>query len=46
MASQTPASFLRIEGGKIIPGARAEILCLNENNEPVLTVLGTQEAWA
>ncbi|MBE5776611.1 MAG: hypothetical protein E7326_03820 [Clostridiales bacterium] len=46
MASKTPASFLRIAGGRIIPGARAEILCLDENDMPICTVLGTQEVRA
>ena len=44
MASQTPASFLHVEGGKIIPGVRAEILCLDENNMPLVTILGNEAA--
>ncbi len=40
MASQTPADFLRIPGGKIIPGARAEIVCLNEKYEALASIIG------
>ena len=44
MASQTPADFLRIPGGRIIPGARAEILCLDKEMNPVCTVIGNDMA--
>lgn len=44
MASQTPAAFLRIQGGKIAAGARAEILCLDEHNMPLCTILGSEVA--
>lgn len=40
MASRTPAEFLRIPGGRIIPGARAELLCLDQALKPVCTVIG------
>lgn len=42
MASQTPADFLRIPGGRIQKGALAEIVCLDEKNEVLYTILGNQ----
>ena len=36
--------MLEMEGGKIIPGVRAEILCLDENNMPLVTILGNEAA--
>lgn len=42
MASLTPAQFLRVEGGRIQQGMEAQILCLNEQMEPVCTILGNQ----
>lgn len=44
MASGTPAEFLRIPGGRIVPGARAEILCLGEALQPLCTLIGTDLA--
>ena len=40
MASQTPAEYLRITGGRIIPWARAELLCLDQALKPICTVIG------
>ena len=42
MASATPARHLRVEGGAIQPGARAEIVCLDEENRVLCTVLGAR----
>ena len=44
MASRTPAEFLRIPGGRIIPDARAELLCLDQALKPVCTVIGDDVA--
>lgn len=40
MASQTPAEYLRIPGGRIVPGARAELLCLDQALKPLCAVIG------
>lgn len=40
MASETPARFLRMPGGRIVPGAFAEIVCLNSENDVLRTVIG------
>lgn len=42
MASQTPAEFLKIPGGRIEVGAQAELLCLNDALQPLYTVIGAQ----
>lgn len=42
MASQTPADYLRISGGRIVPGARAEILCLDDALQPLCVVNGKE----
>lgn len=41
MASRTPAAFLHISGGRIVPGVRAEVLCLSEMLQPLYTIIGT-----
>lgn len=40
MASRTPAEHLGLPGGKIAPGTRAEIVCMNAAYEAVCTVIG------
>ena len=40
MASRTPADFLGIEGGSIAISQRAEIVCLSDGLQPLLTVRG------
>lgn len=40
MASETPAGFLRMPGGRLIPGAKAEIVCLKADGGVSCTVIG------